>query len=34
MTFAELAAQYKSKIIEPPPPRYRSSSARKRGGSN
>ena len=33
-TFAELAAQYKSKIIEPPPPRYRSSSARKRGGSN
>lgn len=33
-TFAELAAQYKAKIIEPPPPRYRSSSVRRRGGSN
>ena len=33
-TFAKLAAQYKAKIVEPPPPRYRSSSVRKRGGSN
>ena len=33
-TFAELAAQYTAKIIEPPPPRYRSASWRKRGGQN
>ena len=33
-TFAELAAQYTAKIIEPPPPRYRSPWSRGRGGSN
>jgi hypothetical protein len=33
-TFAELAAQYAAKIIEPPPPRYRRLSLRRRGGLN
>ena len=33
-TFAELAAQYTTKIIEPPPPRYRGTSLRKGGGPN
>ena len=32
-TFAELAAQYKAKIIEPPPPRYRSSAVPRRGSN-
>ena len=33
-TFAELAAQHTAKIIEPPPPRYRNASWRKRSGLN
>jgi len=33
-TFAELAAQYTAKIIEPPPPRYRRSPVHRRGRSN
>ena len=33
-TFAKLAAQYRAKIIEPPPPRYRGTSWRKRSGLN
>ena len=33
-TFAELAAQYTTKIIEPPPPRYRGTPWRKRDRLN
>lgn len=33
-TFAELAAQHEAKITEPPPPRYRGASLRRRGVLN